>query len=314
MKKCFFIHPPKCAGTSFWAYCGQHIYGFDKCFPIRAFAAFFDDTWIETHSIGHDEIAKSDWIGGHYSYPCLSAMLGPRASEFEACILLREPIDRVLSSYNYRLDIEKIKNRNVRDDILYEDMKKAGFLKFENLVKASSLDREGFLEILREAKVGRSPESMRIKSRLPEFISRPPGQILGDYVRGSVDKETFLRYKNSEISYPNTLTWGLMDTKKVGMTHTDWVEKAKSDVGSCWIGLTDRTPQSYRLFHNAYGWGEFDENNILQKNISENPLIKREELSDDTIEDLKRLLSYDYEIYEHTKALHYKQCEEMGIE
>ena len=110
----FFFHIPKCAGTSVWKFLTK-IYGRDKVFQIAS--ADHVKTFNEEDA---DDLRRYAVIGGHHFLSTYQAKLGALDDYFKVTTL-RDPIERIISNYNFiRRDWRHKRYREVRQST-FED-------------------------------------------------------------------------------------------------------------------------------------------------------------------------------------------------
>ena len=98
-KKLLFVHIPKCGGTTFKATLHQ-IFGKDKVFKIWN-SPNADASVTEFADMDIDQILTYPCIAGHLPYMKAKEKLGDNIKQYFVCTLVRNPIDHVLSSWNY---------------------------------------------------------------------------------------------------------------------------------------------------------------------------------------------------------------------
>lgn len=109
-KKIIFIHIPKCGGTSFKSVL-YGIFGFENVLKI------WDPNFGATASIEDflnmdlEEIKAYPCIAGHITYPLIRQKLGKEIlAEYKICSILRNPVTKFLSLWNYSIQNPNIPN------------------------------------------------------------------------------------------------------------------------------------------------------------------------------------------------------------
>jgi hypothetical protein len=92
--KTFFLHIPKCAGSSIWKTL-YHIHGRKHVFRV-----IDTDRAKELEAMPHSRRFSYLAIGGHLTLPKFRTLLGDM-SDYYKIVTLRDPIDLILSYYNY---------------------------------------------------------------------------------------------------------------------------------------------------------------------------------------------------------------------
>jgi len=95
-KKIFFFHIPKCAGTSIWYYI-RKIHGKRSVLQLRV-----KDDVVAFQETTPMQLRRYSAIGGHHWLSTYRDKLGD-LDEYFKITTLRDPIDRLISSYNYIL-------------------------------------------------------------------------------------------------------------------------------------------------------------------------------------------------------------------
>ncbi len=109
-KKLIFIHLPKCGGTSFKSVL-YDLFGFENVLKI------WDPNFGATASVEGflnldlEKIGSYSCIAGHIQYPLVREKLGKEIlAEYKVCSIVRDPISRFLSLWNYSIQNPNLPN------------------------------------------------------------------------------------------------------------------------------------------------------------------------------------------------------------
>lgn len=98
--KLFFFHIPKCAGTTIWQYI-RKIHGRRYVLQIRSM-----DDLASFQKTPSERLQRYTAIGGHHWLSTYQEKLD-NIEEYFKITTLRDPIDRIISSYNYIISYRK---------------------------------------------------------------------------------------------------------------------------------------------------------------------------------------------------------------
>jgi sulfotransferase famil protein len=94
IKKTFFLHIPKCAGTSIWSTL-RKIYGSKNTYVVG-----IERDLGALAAMSLSRRLKYSAVGGHAQLPLFRELLGNLSSYYKI-VTFRDPIDRLVSEYNY---------------------------------------------------------------------------------------------------------------------------------------------------------------------------------------------------------------------
>lgn len=140
--KIFFFHIPKCAGTSVWKHLAK-IYGRGRIFQI---ASSKDVERFNQES--PENLRRYAVIGGHHFLSTYRERLG-NFEEYFKVTSLRDPIDRIISNYNFiRRDWRHARYKDVRQSTFEEFSLKEAANAQTKLLADNTDDYKRAIEIL----------------------------------------------------------------------------------------------------------------------------------------------------------------------
>lgn len=98
--KLLFVHIPKCGGTTFRSSLFK-IFGRDRVLKVWNSKVGSDVSIQEFSKLNINDILKYPCITGHLHYKKAKEKLGVNIQQFFVCALVRDPVDHVLSYWNY---------------------------------------------------------------------------------------------------------------------------------------------------------------------------------------------------------------------